>query len=87
MNLANLSQFARNYYSRVAGGTSSSMKNVSREQILNLLIPQPPLAEQHRIVAKVDELMALCDQLKSRLTAVNQLKQKIADVLVEQAVA
>jgi len=47
----------------------------------------PPLAEQHRIVAKVDELMAICDQLKTRITTANQLQQKLADVLVGQAVA
>ena len=52
-----------------------------------LPIPIPPLVEQHRIVAKVDELMAICDQLKSRLTEANQLQQKLADVLVEQATA
>ena len=37
----------------------------------------PPLAEQHRIVAKVDELMALCDQLKERLQHVTQLNHTI----------
>ena len=52
----------------------------------SLPIPVPPLAEQHRIVAKVDELMSLCDQLKSRITASNQLQQKLADVMVAQAI-
>jgi type I restriction enzyme, S subunit len=32
------------------------------------LLPLPPLAEQHRIVAKVDQLMALVDQLETQLT-------------------
>jgi type I restriction enzyme S subunit len=39
--------------------------NISKVKIVNTPIPLPPLAEQHRIVAKVDELMALCDQLEA----------------------
>ena len=53
----------------------------------NLVMALPPIAEQHRIVTKVDELMALCDQLKSRITQAGQLQKKLADVVVEQAIA
>ena len=60
--------------------------NVNGVSLSSVLLPIPPLAEQHRIVAKVDELMAICDQLKSSLTEANQLQQKLADVVIEQAV-
>lgn len=60
---------------------------VSLGVIRNYLLPLPPLAEQHRIVAKVDALMALCDQLKTRIQQANQQQQGIADALVAQAVA
>lgn len=86
INIANSSSFARNYYSIIAGGTSSSMKNVTREQILNLIVGMPPLLEQRRIVVKIEELMAWCDQLKSLMAETNQLQQKLADVMVEQAI-
>lgn len=49
--------------------------------------PLPPLVEQHRIVAKVDQLMALCDQLKARLSEARQVHEQLANALVEQAVA
>ena len=51
-----------------------------------ITIPLPPFAEQHRIVAKVDELMALCDQLKSRLSDAQITQLHLADALVEQAI-
>ncbi|MCK6390515.1 MAG: hypothetical protein L6Q40_05760, partial [Azonexus sp.] len=86
LSLFNNSAGSRKYYLRVAGGTSSSMKNVSRLQIQSLAVALPPLAEQYRIVTKVDELMALCDQLKSHLNDAQTTQLHLADALVEQAI-
>ncbi len=48
------------------GGTSlTTVKHLSARQVNGIEIPLPSLAEQHRIVAKVDELMALCDRLET----------------------
>jgi type I restriction enzyme S subunit len=43
---------------------ATAQKNINLEILSQVLIALPPLAEQHRIVAKVDELMALCDRLE-----------------------
>lgn len=67
--------------------TGVAITRVTLAKLNNAVIPLPPLAEQHRIVAKIDELIALCDQLKSRITAASQLQQKLANVVVEQAIA
>ena len=62
------------YSGRVAGATRSKL---NQAKALDIPIMLPPLAEQHRIVAKVDELMALCDRLeaaqKERETTRNRL--------------
>ncbi len=54
-----------------------AMNNVSLDDIQNFVIPLPPLAEQHRIVAKVDELMALCDQLEAAKTDREQSRDRL----------
>ncbi|MCZ4337369.1 restriction endonuclease subunit S [Shewanella colwelliana] len=51
-----------------------------------IALPFPPLEEQHRIVTKVDELMALCDQLKARLSDAQTTQLHLTDAIVEQAV-
>ena len=48
-------------------------------------VPLPPLAEQHRIVAKVDELMALCDQLEQQLSQADQQRRRLLDAVLAEA--
>jgi len=52
-----------------------------------LVIPLPPLAEQHRIVAKVDELMTLCDQLETQLTTTQTDNHRLLEAVLHQALA
>jgi len=52
--------------------------------ITQFLVPLPPPAEQHRIVAKVDELMALCDRLEASLAARDEIHRRLLDVLLHE---
>lgn len=54
-----------------------AMNNVSLDDIQNFVTPLPPLAEQNRIVAKVEELMALCDQLEAARTEREQSRDRL----------
>ena len=69
--------------SLVSGSTKQVELNTS--SIINLQVPIPPLAEQHRIVTKVDELMAICDQLKSSLQQAQETQILLTDAVVENA--
>jgi type I restriction enzyme, S subunit len=66
---------------------TAGQDNLSLEQCRDLLIPIPSVEEQHRIVAKVDELTALCDALKARIIDAQSTQIHLADAIVEQAVA
>ena len=75
------------YKPRFVGmGAGGAQPNISREKIIETVVAIPPTVEQHRIVTKVDELMALCDQLKSRLSDAQITQLHLADALVEQAI-
>jgi len=55
---------------------------ISAAKFSQLLLPIPPLAEQHRIVAKVDKLMAFCDQLEQKQTDSNDTHQTLVETLL-----
>ena len=57
------------------------------DNIRSLSIPLPPLAEQRRIVAKVDALMALCDRLEKSLDATAATRLRLLDALLAEALA
>jgi type I restriction enzyme, S subunit len=78
------SEFQALAWSKAGTGTLPIISKGKWEQ---LPIPLPPLAEQHRIVAKVDELMALCDRLEASLTSTTLSRRRLLDALLAEALA
>lgn len=85
VNMVNNSVFSRTYYAKVAGGTSSSMKNVSRSQIQNLVVALPPRSEELKIIDKVNGLMTICERLKSSLQTSQQTQLKLTETIIEKS--
>jgi|SRR5579862_173479 len=81
----NHAAYARRYYAEEASGTSLSMKNVSRDVIYALPVPFPPLAEQQRIVAIVDELIAVCDRLEQQITDVQKKSRSLLEAVLHES--
>jgi type I restriction enzyme, S subunit len=64
---------------------ATAQKNINLEILNAVLIPLPPLAEQHRIVAKVDSLMALCDQLEAQLSTTQTDSRRLLEAVLDAA--
>ena len=67
----------------VAGPHRITSYNVCYTKLLRV----PPLEEQKRIVAKVDQLMALCDQLETKLKQTQTTGEKLVEATVKSLVA
>lgn len=67
--------------------TTSGLFNLSVGKIRSIPVALPPVSEQRRIVAKVDQLMELCDQLKTYLTQGRLLNEQLANTLIQHALA
>lgn len=65
--------------------TTAGQKTVNQGHIRALSLPIPPLAEQHRIVARVEQLRRLCADLRERLQQARVTQFRLADALVSAA--
>ena len=64
----------------------STVPHINMSSLKAFAFPLPPLAEQKRIVAKVDELMALCDRLEAQLTQRHQTATLLAQSATKSVV-
>ena len=63
----------------------TTMQNLNQSILLKMPFGLPPLAEQHRIVAKVDALMALCDRLEAALATADSTRARLLEALLHEA--
>ena len=85
IHLALVAPGARTYFSTHATGAQETMPKINQQTLLNAPVPLPPLAEQHRIVAKVDKLMAVCDRLEAGLAAGDETRGRLIHALLREA--
>jgi type I restriction enzyme S subunit len=67
--------------------TGTAQPKLNQAKLNGLQIPVPPFDEQKRIVAKVEELMALCGELERCMAERNRLAKKIAGSLASEIAA
>ena len=66
---------------------TAGQDNISITKSNNLLIPLPPVAEQHRIVAKVEKLMATCDKLETEVQKSRTETDRLMQAILKEAFA
>jgi type I restriction enzyme S subunit len=62
--------------------TTAGQKTVNQTHIATLVLPLPPFPEQHRIVARVDQLMTLCDTLDQKLDAATSKQTELLNAMM-----
>lgn len=78
-------QFIETGIPRMTG--TAGQKRVPTEYFTSSAFPLPPLPEQRRIVAKVDELMTLCDRLEASLATADDTRRRLLEALLAEALA
>ncbi len=76
------SQGVRDYLGGNSVGTT--MTNLNHGILNKMLVMLPPVAEQHRIVAKIDRLMTLCDELEKQIDAAESKQTNLLNSMMEK---
>ena len=64
--------------------TGATIKHFAAQELIRYVLPLPHVAEQNRIVARVEELRHLCAQLRERLTSARRTQTQLAEALVAE---
>jgi type I restriction enzyme S subunit len=67
--------------------TSTTISLLNKGNWESIPIPIPPLAEQRRIVEKVDQLLGLCDELAARQAAQREKRQRLVGATLDRLVS
>jgi type I restriction enzyme S subunit len=67
--------------------TTSGVKNINTTEIKNLIFPLPPLAEQNRIVNKVEKVMSLCEMLQQTIEKTKEESENLMKAVLQEAFA
>jgi type I restriction enzyme S subunit len=82
INIVNNSMLSREYYGIVAGGTSASMKNVTRNQVSLLPVALPPYNEKKKIISVIESVLVLADALKNLVVKSEGIKKNLTDSII-----
>ncbi|HEX8504673.1 MAG TPA: restriction endonuclease subunit S [Hymenobacter sp.] len=64
-----------------------TVHSLKYQEFAEMPIPLPPLAEQHRIVAKLEQLMQHCDALEQRIRESRRLVEQLLQTALREALA
>lgn len=80
------SEFVLNVYKSKFDG-KGQQPNLKKEHVTELMFPLPPLSEQHRIVAKLEQLMRHCDELEQSIKQSQTQNEQLLQQVLREALS
>ena len=66
----------------ISQGAGAAQPNISRVKIINSIVPLPPFNEQEKIVEKINQLMALCDELEKQIESSSSKQTELLNAIM-----